>query len=425
MGRLTSGFALLLALAATSSVFAQASYTTSFEEFPLGPLNDPNGWGNISNSPTSGRIVPAPPGTPAFLGSQSLELFTVNDANFFVANRYYSPTIEPPAGEAGSTIESVPAVDPQSVFRASFWYRMPAALTSTRTDGRFAELNPSSKGPEDNDAANRYAQVRLINNGAGGVRVEVFWFTTYPAGSTNIVADGLSWGEWYRFEYTIRFVDGPPLGPANDVFTLSIFDRNGTLIATSACASTWESGWKTEPTFGDTRTARAVNGFDFWSTTGPNGTVVGHVDGFSISTEDPGPVALQMVSGDGQVAPVSTTLPAPLVVQVVDEAQQERCYPVSFAITATPPAATGQALGSPLVTPGSGGQAATTFTLGNQPGPYQVTASVAGAAGSPVLFTAIASLGLAQGIPTVGEWGLAALAIALAAAATFVLRRTG
>ena len=445
--RTALGLTILLASFAFSpAANGQAMYSTGFEapDFTVGPVAGQDGWGHLSNSPTGGTIVPTPLGSPAALGAQSLELFTRESDFFGVANHLYSATIDPPGGEPGSTIESVPVVDPQPVFLASFWYRTPSTpvISTSSSPGRFAELNPSSKGPADDDAANRYANVRLFNNTndpSGLVRVEVGWYTAYPAFTTAIVANGLAWGEWYRFEYAIRFVDGPPGAagspgpPANDLFTVRIFDRDGAEIGAvggALCASTWESGWKTG-LFGDTPTARAVNGFDFWSTTGPDATVVGHLDDFTITTADAAPVALQLVSGDGQSGPVSTPLPEPLVVRVADDAGQAQCYPVAFAIETTPPGAMGQALGSTPVVPAADGQAATTFTLGDLEGPYTVSASVAGAAGSPVIFTATAgddgggAPPPPTAVPTLAEWALAALALVLAALGLGVLRHQG
>jgi hypothetical protein len=426
---------IVASLTLAPMVAAQATYTTGFEEpdFSLGDVAGQDGWNHINNSPTRGTIVTLPPDSPAGLGSQALELSTRETDFFGVTNHLFSATIDPPAGETGSTLEDAVVPDPQSLFRASFWYRMPStAVASTHPAGRFAELNPSSKRVADDAPAHRYAQVRLFHDaGDGLVRVELGWYPDYPPDpprpfSTAVIASGLAWGEWYRFEYSIRFLDGPPSGPPNDLFTVRIFDRDGLEISSveaSSCASTWESGWKSGG-FDDRTTARAVNGFDFASTTGPDGTVIGHLDGLTITASEAPAPTLEIISGDGQTGLVGALLGEPLLVRVVDEqAHQEQCYPVSFAIESGPPTAVGQSLGSPFVTIGRDGRAASTFRFGGAPGTYTISATAPGIE-SPVLFTVTALLGVVTAaIPTVGTWGMALLALALAAAAVGVLRR--
>src|SRR5918993_5154037 len=130
------------------AAFAQATYTTGFEspEFTLGDVNGQQGWGHISNSPTKGVVESTPGGSPAAFGAQLLALRTRNVALFGVSNHLFSATIDP-AGETGSTVGGVAVAQPVNHFAASFYYRTPATpVVSTRADGRFAELNPSSKG---------------------------------------------------------------------------------------------------------------------------------------------------------------------------------------------------------------------------------------------------------------------------------------
>ena len=271
-----------------------ATLATGFEPPPYNPgdVNGQNGWGHLSNSPTGGVIEPVPAGSPPAFGVQSLAIRTRNVDFFGVASHLYSPTISPAAGETGSTAGGVVVPDPESHVSASFWFRTPdSPLISTRGDGRFAELNPSSKGSAPDDAANRYAQVRLANttNTADGrVRVEMGWYRS--SGFTLATVALLDWGQWYRFEYVLELVDGLDGTEPNDRFTLTIFDANGTQLG-SACGSTWELGWKSG-TFGGGATPRAVNGFDFWSLSGPNGNLAGHLDEWTMSTFSAAPLAV-------------------------------------------------------------------------------------------------------------------------------------
>lgn len=289
--------------------FGQA-YTTGFEapEFAAGDVDGQNGWGHLSNSPTGGAIESTPAGSPPLFGGQSLAIRTRNVDFFGVANHLYSAIIDPAAGESGSTAGGVAVADPRSHFSASFWVRTPdAPVISTRPDGRFAELNPSSKGDQPDDPANRYAQVRLFNStndAAGAVRVEIGWYTS--AAFTVATVALLDWGTWYRFDYLIHLVDGTDGLEPNDRFTLTIFDLDGAEVG-SACGSTWEVAWKSGA-FGGGTTARAVNGFDFWSTSGPNGNLAVHLDELTMTAFTPADELQVAIDGDAQACSGGTTL---------------------------------------------------------------------------------------------------------------------
>ncbi|HEX8152339.1 MAG TPA: Ig-like domain repeat protein, partial [Thermoanaerobaculia bacterium] len=302
--------ALVLLCVHSPIVRAQAVVTTGFEDFAPGDVNGQQGWGHLPNSPTGGTIVPTPAGAPAGFGAQSLAVILRNAANLGVANNLFSATIDPPAGENGSTLGGIAVPDPRTTFRASFWYRTPSVpIISTHATalGRFAELDASSKGVAPGEAANRYAVVRLANTTntpAGLVRVDMTWFVTSATGMTRTVAT-LNWGTWYRFEYVIQLVDGMDGANANDRFTLTISDVNGAQLGT-ACGSTWEAGYKTGG-FGGGPTARAINGFDFWAVTQPNNIVVGHLDQFTMTAEDPAPLTVSPSAGAMNVCGGATT----------------------------------------------------------------------------------------------------------------------
>src|SRR5688572_8520234 len=101
---------LLAALfsALTPHLLAQ-TYSTGFEPpaFTVGDVNGQNSWGYLSNSPTRGAVELTPPRSPAALGLQTLAVRTNNVGFFGVANHLYSATINPPAGETGSTAGGV------------------------------------------------------------------------------------------------------------------------------------------------------------------------------------------------------------------------------------------------------------------------------------------------------------------------------
>ncbi len=279
------------------TIFAQTSYSTDFESptFTLGNVQGQNGWGYLSNSPAKGIIEAAPAGSPVSFGAQSLAVRTNDVALFGVQNQLYSALVDP-AGETGSTIGGVVVAAPFNQYNASFYYQAPAApVISTRVDGRFAELNPSSKGTGAGDPANRYAQIRVINDtntAAGKVKFEIGWYSVSAATFTVMtVAQNLNWGEWYRFDYRISLCDGLNGSSPNDTFRIAIQDLTGSSLGI-AFGSTWESAWKTG-SFGGGTTPRAVNGFDFWTQTGPNNALVGYIDNFSQSvTNVPNPCAV-------------------------------------------------------------------------------------------------------------------------------------
>ncbi|MGA9498073.1 MAG: Ig-like domain-containing protein, partial [Terriglobales bacterium] len=84
------------------------------------------------------------------------------------------------------------------------------------------------------------------------------------------------------------------------------------------------------------------------------------------------PGNLLVVSGDNQTAPVNTTLPQPLVVQVVDQGGSP--IPGVSVLFSAP---SGIFAGSPATT-NSNGQASVTYTTGSSAGTVTVTAAVNG-----------------------------------------------
>lgn len=450
-------FAVLLFLTA-SVLSAQPTYTTGFEDFILGDVQGQQGWGHLSNSPTGGEIVAA----PVHSGARSLRLFTRNAGFLGVASHVYSATVAP-AGEAGSTVDSLVVPDPESHFSASLWYRTPdAPVVSTRGDGRIAELNPSSKGPDSGDPTKRYAQVRIFNNGDGRVRVEIGWYTSGSSAFSVAVVAFLDWGAWYRFDYLIHFVDGLNGSAPNDRFSLTVFDANGVQLGT-ACGSTWETAWKSDPTFGGGLTAQAVNGFDFWSQTGPTGTTVGYIDDFSISSFSAAAFTVS-ITGATSVCPGATTTlsssiaattytwrnaandvaattptfdaPAGTYTLTVTNALCESATSAPFTVTAQPStqvtitgrgyvidAADRDLLTAEVTAPvtsytwrnAASAIVGTGATFSAPAGTYTVT--VTGSCGTVTSAPFPVTLLATPTVPTAGEWGLLVLMVALAMAA--------
>lgn len=480
---------LLSAALAAIPVAAQPTYSTGFEPptFTLGDVYGQDGWGHTSNSPTEGLIVAAP---APVLGTQSLQIQTRDTGSFGVTNHLSSAKIDP-AGEDGSTIHTVDVqADPATHFFASFWYRTPEEpfvsvdqLGNPRSaPGIFAQLNPASKREAFDSAADRYAQIRLSNSTntlAGLVRVSIGWPTpTAPGFVIEDVAD-LEWGQWYRFEVGIHFIEG--LGPGdepNDLFSVRVVDASGALVGV-ACGSTWEWGYRTQGYIGGNTLPLAVNSFDFASSTGPDDRVVGHLDDFTMTssnavvaapavdidgeqtvcleettlltadgTGDGGIVAYEWRDANGAIVGTGPTLEAGAgtYTVTVTDAFCGTATSAPFTISEAPPLSvtvSGSLTTSP---PGPGGTTTLTanpsggtgtidsysWTDGNGAvvgtgpsvvvgaGTYRVT--VADDCGSATSNDVIVTAAAIQAIPTAGTWALIALGMALAAAAVTRLR---
>jgi hypothetical protein len=111
----------------------------------------------------------------------------------------------------------------------------------------------------------------------------------------------------------------------------------------------------------------------------------------STSPPSPPPPGFSIASGDQQIGLLSSVLPKPLVVQMIDQSNAPvPGVSITFALTQLPAGTTGAAL-TPLTTvTARDGTASTQLTLGAIPGRYQVTASCASCMPQSVIFTASA-----------------------------------
>ena len=118
--------------------------------------------------------------------------------------------------------------------------------------------------------------------------------------------------------------------------------------------------------------------------------------------EGPEPAVIALLDGNGQDGVVGTVLASPLRVEVTDEVGDPAAgVEVTWSVTA------GGGSITPASTTDAAGIAEATFTLGPSNGVHTATASVAGLAGSPVQFTAIA--GLVEPPPPAGDITLASI----------------
>ncbi|MBU2635704.1 MAG: Ig-like domain-containing protein, partial [Bacteroidetes bacterium] len=107
---------------------------------------------------------------------------------------------------------------------------------------------------------------------------------------------------------------------------------------------------------------------------------------------------LAIVSGSNQSQPINTTLQPFDVVVTDSEGTLLAGETVVFSIVGFPQGAAGQVLNQTVVQTGSNGIASTTLTLGNKVGTYTVTATSGTLTGSPVTFSATATVGAAATI---------------------------
>ncbi len=98
--------------------------------------------------------------------------------------------------------------------------------------------------------------------------------------------------------------------------------------------------------------------------------------------------------GNNQLGIILTPLALPFIATVTDAVGSPISgVDVSFVLSSSPSGATGQSLSTTTTTTNSSGQASSVLTLGSRPGTYTITATSVGLSGSPMTFTAYATIG--------------------------------
>ena len=184
-------------------------------------------------------------------------------------------------------------------------------------------------------------------------------------------------------------------------FVVSVLDQDGSAFAGAVVTFSITAGGGTLSAATATTAAngRARSTLTLGSEPGTN-TVEATVEGLEPetftaigqATTDPDgddeqamPQSLTKVSGEGQAGQAGTTLAAPFVVSVLDQNGSAFAGAVvTFSVTAG-----GGTLSSTTTTTDANGRARSTLTLGSDPGPNTVAATVAGL--EPVAFTATAT----------------------------------
>ena len=124
-----------------------------------------------------------------------------------------------------------------------------------------------------------------------------------------------------------------------------------------------------------------------------SGGLAGSPIRFSARATTGAPVAMFMTSGNEQTGFVSTELPAPFIVNILDiSGNPVPGVAVQFALDSVPSGARGQSLRIINSATNELGQASVVLMLGDKVGRYTVTASSSGLLGSPTRFAATASI---------------------------------
>lgn len=219
----------LVSLFVVASVGAQASDTlsTDFESMPTGNVlggtdsrtaDDGQFW-TPDNAATYGTVKDG-----IGLGaSRGLEIGNRGNGNDGVIHGVQSSFLSESAGES--------TVSPNDTFTTSYWFR-------TAPDQATAGLRFRSEswGPD--------RDTFFAVNGEADGSLEAYAYGMQPGAATEddafvfgSIASGLNWGEWYRVETTIHFLDGA----GNDTVSYGLYDSSSTLLG-SASLSTWEQG---------------------------------------------------------------------------------------------------------------------------------------------------------------------------------------
>ena len=188
-------------------------------------------------------------------------------------------------------------------------------------------------------------------------------------------------------------------------FVVSVLDQNGSAFAGAVVTFSVTAGGGTMSSATGTTDARgrARSTLTLGSQPGPN-TVKATVAGldsvtFTATATEQAPHRLTKVSGEGQAGPASTQLAAPFVVSVLDQDGEAFAGAVvTFTVTAgggllssttdDNPCTVESSTSSATATTDANGQAATRLTLGSEPGPNTVSATVEGLASATFTATA-------------------------------------
>jgi uncharacterized protein affecting Mg2+/Co2+ transport len=195
------------------------------------------------------------------------------------------------------------------------------------------------------------------------------------------------------FIITVTDSNGNVVSGTNVTFAIATTPANATGQALSVTNTTTDANGRASTllTLG--------NKAGTYTVTATSGTLAGSPVTFTASATAGAAVAIALTSGNNQSAPIASALANPFVLTVTDAGGNPvQGVSVNWSITGTPTGATGQSLSSTSSTSDANGRASTILTLGNKVGTYAVHASSTGLTGSPISFTATATVGAAANI---------------------------
>jgi hypothetical protein len=235
----TTVLAAVVALATATAAKAADPLSIDFNSYALGDLpgnntptdnrtaGDDNTWWVPSNAATSAEVRAG----IGLGGSNALVIGNRGNGNDGVIDNVKSPRLEESAGETG-TNSGLPAgtIASGTQFVSSFHFR---TASDAPVDG--FSFKTENYGPD------RASYLGFFYQTANGD-------TSLNAGAYDIEADGsftfhplaanLVWGEWYRVESTMTFVDGAD----NDLVDHKLYNSANSLVGSVSGIGSWEEG---------------------------------------------------------------------------------------------------------------------------------------------------------------------------------------
>lgn len=270
--RTISRVAFIASAFAVSALAGADTITLNLNSMPVGPLAGGadgrapgNGaWWLPDNAATSGSIQAG----VGLMGGNGLVVGNRGNGNDGVIDNIHSPQLNDRAGETGfndagnDTFVSTYSFRTASTspvsglgFKSESWGRDRTTWLGLTSDGAGA-LSLDYSGTASN---------------GGGVNAETF--------TDNFYSGALAWGQWYRVETTIHFVDGPN----NDTVNVKLYDNTNALIW-NITDTTWENYYRQDTEQGPNgNLVTDVNSIGFQARGSFTGDAV-YVDGISYSS---------------------------------------------------------------------------------------------------------------------------------------------
>jgi hypothetical protein len=279
--------AVVAAATLASNAFGASAVSIDFNSGPTGAL--PGGvdgraagngaWWVPDNAATSG-VVTAGIGLG---GTNGLVIGNRGNSNDGVIDNVHSPKLSEMTGES-----TVPAVQANR-FLSSFSFRtVPTSVTSTAV----YDFKAESWGRDRTTWLSFYNDNGLLKANYGGVDSNGTFTDNLGAFQPG---KSFTWGDWYRVDTLIDFVDGDN----NDVVVVNVFDSTNTLVW-EAEDTTWEHYYRTDTEqAGNGNLITGVDALQFQARGNPAGNVayVDNVVYLSQQVPEPASIGLLGIAG--------------------------------------------------------------------------------------------------------------------------------